>query len=149
MFFTRFLMAPRMPPPDRYARKQKIFELSKYFGYRRKNCYSLAVRSVHKALQYSTHSKIKKKRYMRKLWITRVSAASRENGMKYNHLMQNLVKCNILLDRKILGQLAIYEPKSFKSLVEVARQRQQEGLLAAISPQQKVEGVFSRVTEKY
>ncbi|XP_070560848.1 large ribosomal subunit protein bL20m-like [Ptychodera flava] len=148
MFLTHYLMA-RCPPPDRWARKQKIFALSKYFGYRRRNCYSLAVRTVHKALQYSTLARIKKKRHMRTLWIMRLSAATREHGMKYHHFMQNLTKCNIQLDRKVLSHLAVYEPKTFKSLVEVARSRQQEGLLAALAPQQKVEGVFSKVTEKY
>ncbi|XP_006819760.1 large ribosomal subunit protein bL20m-like [Saccoglossus kowalevskii] len=109
------LRMPRCPPPDRYYRKQKIFQISKHFGYRRANCYSLAVRSVHKALIYSTSAKIKKKRRMRKLWITRLSAATKEHHLKYHHFVQNLNKSNILLNRKILSELAIYEPKSFTS----------------------------------
>lgn len=82
---------------------------------------------------------------MRKLWITRIAAASREHGLKYPVLISNLVKTQVALNRKVLSDLAIYEPKTFKALAALAKRRREEGFLAALGEGKEPEGVFSRV----
>ncbi|KAK3709921.1 hypothetical protein QZH41_020030 [Actinostola sp. cb2023] len=105
---------------------------NKGFRGRSKNCYSLAVRRVHKALQYQYASRRLKKREMRSLWQTRINIASREHDINYSTFMHEIARCNIQLNRKMLSELAIHEPKSFKSLTDIAKRRLEDGLLAAI-----------------
>merc|ERR1712126_298554 len=122
----------RAGPFKRYVRKRLIFALAKGFRGRRKNCYSLAVRSVHKALQRQYMSRRLKKRDMRKLSIQRVNMGTRQHNLPYAHFMQQLNKTNVLIDRKVLAQLAIHEPRSFMALTQLAKDRKRDGLLAAL-----------------
>ena len=71
-----------------------------------------------KALQYSYRDRKTKKRTFRSLWNIRINAAARENGTTYSKLIADLKKANIELDRKILAELAVNEPKAFKALIE-------------------------------
>uniref|UniRef100_A0A3Q3XSB7 Large ribosomal subunit protein bL20m n=1 Tax=Mola mola TaxID=94237 RepID=A0A3Q3XSB7_MOLML len=80
-----------------------------------------------------------------RLWITRIAAASREHGMKYPALVHNLTKSSVQLNRRVISDLAITEPKSFLSLAKLAQARQQEGLRAALGNGKEPAGVFSRV----
>lgn len=86
-----------------------------------------------------------KKRIMRTLWINRISAASQEHGLKYPAFIVGLIKCQVELNRKVLADLAIYEPKTFKSLAALAKRRRQEGFAAALGDGKEPEGIFSRV----
>ncbi|XP_012589993.1 PREDICTED: 39S ribosomal protein L20, mitochondrial [Condylura cristata] len=81
------------------------------------------------------------------LWIGRVAAASQEHGLKYPALVGSLVKCQVELNRKVLADLAIYEPKTFKSLAALAKRRREEGFAAALGDGQEPAGVFSRVVQ--
>ncbi|XP_012860791.2 39S ribosomal protein L20, mitochondrial [Echinops telfairi] len=84
--------------------------------------------------------------FLFQLWINRITAASQEHGLKYPALVGNLVKCQVELNRKVLADLAIYEPKTFKSLAALAKRRREEGFAAALGDGKEPEGVFSRVT---
>uniref|UniRef100_A0A6I8MZX3 Large ribosomal subunit protein bL20m n=1 Tax=Ornithorhynchus anatinus TaxID=9258 RepID=A0A6I8MZX3_ORNAN len=83
-------------------------------------------------------------RYAR-LWINRIEAASQEHSMNYRRFISNLIKCQVELNRKVLADLAIYEPKTFKSLAALAQRRGHEGLAAALGDGKEPQGVFSRV----
>lgn len=98
-------------------RRKKILKQAKgYFG-RRKNVYTVAKNAVEKALSYSYRDRKTKKRTFRRLWITRINAAVREEGLSYSQFMSKLHKSNISLNRKVLADLAMNQPEAFKELV--------------------------------
>ena len=118
---TRNDLCTRLPckmvrggPANRAIRKAKIFAITKGFRGRAKNCYSIAVRAAHKALQHAYKGRRLKKRDMRKLWITRVSCAAKEHDINYSRFMNGLVRCDIQLNRKVLSELSIHEPRTFQ-----------------------------------
>lgn len=98
--------------------KARILEMAKGYTGRNKNVYRVAVPRVEKALQYAYVGRKLKKRDARAQWIAQINASTREYSMKYNTFMHGLVKSNILLNRKMLSELAIQEPLSFYSLVK-------------------------------
>ena len=102
-------------------RHKKIIKLAKGFTGRGKNCYSIAYRRVTKARQYAYRDRKVKKRNFRTLWIQRLNAAARIYDLPYSSFINNLSKTNITLDRKVLADMAITEPLSFKSVLEVSR----------------------------
>jgi large subunit ribosomal protein L20 len=98
-------------------RRKKILKLAKgYFG-RRKNVYTIAKNAVDKALSYAYRDRKTKKRNFRSLWIARINAAVREEGLNYSVFMSKLAAKNIKLNRKALADLAMNDPESFKKLV--------------------------------
>jgi large subunit ribosomal protein L20 len=100
------------------ARKKKILKLAKgYFG-RRKNVYTVAKNAVEKALSYSYRDRKSNKRNFRGLWIQRINAGARLNGISYSQLMGKLKSNNIDLNRKVLADLAMNNPEAFKAVVE-------------------------------
>lgn len=101
--------------------KGKIFKLAKGFRGRAKNCIRIARERVEKALQYSYRDRRNKKRDMRSLWIERINAGTRLHGVNYGNFMHGLVKENVQLNRKVLSELSMHEPYSFKALVDVSR----------------------------
>ncbi|RLN22507.1 hypothetical protein C2845_PM07G22060 [Panicum miliaceum] len=101
--------------------KGKIFKLAKGFRGRAKNCIRIARERVEKALQYSYRDRRNKKRDMRSLWIERINAGTRLHGVNYGNFMHGLMKENIQLNRKVLSELSMHEPYSFKALVDVSR----------------------------
>ena len=101
-------------------RHKKYIKLAK--GYRgRTNIISVAYRRVQKARQYAYRDRKVKKRDFRKLWIQRINAGSRIYGIPYSKLTNNLLRSDIKLNRKVLSDLAMTEPLSFRSIVEVAK----------------------------
>ncbi len=99
-------------------RKKKIFKLAKgYFG-RRKNVWTVTKNAVDKAQQYAYVGRKQKKRNFRALWIQRINAGARQNGMSYSQLMGALKKNNIELNRKVLADLALNHPEAFKAIVD-------------------------------
>lgn len=98
--------------------KEKIFQLAKGFRGRNKNCIRQARNRVEKALQHAYVSRRLKKREYRAEWITRTNAAAREHNVKYSTLVAGLQEQNIKLNRKMLSELAMSEPFSFKALVD-------------------------------
>ncbi|XP_010848304.1 PREDICTED: 39S ribosomal protein L20, mitochondrial [Bison bison bison] len=83
------------------------------------------------------------------LWINRITAASQEHGLKYPAFILNLIKCQVELNRKVLADLAIYEPKTFKSLAALSKRRREEGFVAALGDGKEPEGIFSRVAQHH
>ena len=98
--------------------RKKVFRLAKGFTGRSKNCFGLALRKVFKKLTYAYRDRKVKKRLMRRQWIHSINASVREHGVSYSRFIYGLSRSNIVLDRKIMADLAISEPYSFKSVVE-------------------------------
>ena len=100
------------------ARRKKILKQSKgYFG-RRKNVWTVAKNAVDKAMLYAYRDRKTKKRNFRALWITRINAAARLNGMSYSQFIGKVKSNKIELNRKVIADLAINHPEAFKAIVE-------------------------------
>eukprot|EP01036_Dinobryon_divergens_P030989 gene30989-40319_t len=100
---------------------KKMIKLAKGYRGRANRCFKIAKHRVMKARQYAYVGRKLKKRDFRKLWIQRINAGSRMYGLPYNRLIGQLNKSAIILNRKVLADLAVTEPLSFKSVVEVAK----------------------------
>ncbi len=100
------------------ARRKRILKQAKGFYGKRKNVYTVAKNVVEKGMTYSYVGRKLKKREYRQLWIARINAAVREEGLTYSEFIHLLKVKNIELDRKVLADLAMNEPESFKKLVE-------------------------------
>ena len=99
-------------------RRKKILKQAKgYFG-RRKNVYTVAKNAVEKAMLYAYRDRKNNKRNFRSLWIQRINAGARLNGMSYSQFMGKLKANNIELNRKVLADLAMNNPEAFKAIVE-------------------------------
>lgn len=101
----------------RKDRRKKVLKLAKGFWGRRKNCIRTAKDAVAKAGKYAYRDRKVRKREFRRLWITRISAAVRAEGMNYSRFINGLKKAEIALDRKALSNLAIEDPKAFSAIV--------------------------------
>lgn len=100
------------------ARRKKIIKQAKgQFG-RRKNVYTVAKNAVEKGYQYAYRDRKNKKREFRKLWISRINAACRQEGLSYSQFMGKLKTSEIDLDRKVLADLAMNNPDAFKAIVD-------------------------------
>ena len=100
------------------ARRKKVIKAAKgYFG-RRKNVYTVAKNAVEKALQYSYRDRRTKKREFRKLWILRINAGARLHGLSYSKFMGLIAESGIDLNRKVLADMAMHDPKGFEELVK-------------------------------
>ncbi len=104
-----------------HARHKKVLKLAKGYRGRSKNCYSIALERVEKALQYAYRDRRTKKRNFRGLWIQRINAGARMNGLTYSQFMHGMRLAGIGLDRKILADLAARQPSSFAKLCDDAR----------------------------
>jgi len=103
------------------ARHKKILKQAKgYFG-KKSKLFKVANQQVLKSGNYAYRDRRQKKRDFRKLWITRINAAARINGMSYSRFMDGLKKAGVELDRKVLSDIAITDPKGFTALVEKAK----------------------------
>lgn len=91
-----------------------------YYGAKSRS-YRAAKEQVQHSLQYQYRDRRNKKREVRRLWITRINAAARINGLSYSVFMNGLKKAGVELDRKVLSDMAINDPEAFASLVEVAK----------------------------
>ena len=99
------------------ARRKKILKAAKGYYGKRKNVYTVAKNVMEKGMTYSYVGRKLKKREYRTLWIARINAAVREEGMTYSQLIFKLKEKNIDLNRKILADMAMNEPESFKNLI--------------------------------
>lgn len=100
------------------AKHKKILKAAKGMQHSRTRSFRLAKQGVIKALQYAYRDRRNKKRDLRGLWITRINAAARENGTTYAKLIAGLKNTQIELDRKVLAELAVKEPKAFGAIVK-------------------------------
>lgn len=103
-------------------RRKKILKLAKGFRGSHSKLFRTANQQVMKALRNAYRDRRKRKRDFRRLWITRINAASRQNGMTYSQLINNMKKSNIVINRKMLANLAVLDPETFAKVVEVAGQ---------------------------
>ena len=103
-------------------RHKKVLKLAKGFRGSLSRLFRTANQAVMKALRYSYRHRRTHKREMRALWITRINAAARNNGMSYNQLISGLKRANIDLNRKMLAELAVNDEAAFAQLVGQARQ---------------------------
>ena len=104
-----------------HKKRRTVLKRAKgYYGAKSRS-YRAAKEQVQHSLQYQYRDRRNKKREIRKLWITRINAGARQNGMSYSVFMNGLKKAGVELDRKVLSDMAINDPQAFAQLVEVAR----------------------------
>jgi large subunit ribosomal protein L20 len=100
------------------ARHKKVMKAAKGYYGARSRVYRVAVQAVTKAGQYAYRDRRQKKRQFRQLWIARINAAARQNGLSYSRLINGLKKASIEIDRKVLSDIAIHDMAAFASIVE-------------------------------
>jgi large subunit ribosomal protein L20 len=108
-------------PKTRQRRKKRIKLAKGQYG-AKSRLFRSATESVDKGQTYAYAERKKRKRNFRRLWVTRISAAVRQHGLTYSRFMNALKKANILLDRKVLSDMAIKDPGGFNQLTEIAKQ---------------------------
>ena len=106
-------------------RRNKILKLAKGFRGARGKLFRSATEAVDRALNYAYRDRRVRKRDFRALWIARINAASRDNGLSYSRLIHGMKQAEIAIDRKILAQLAVTDPAGFTAIVDKARTRLQ------------------------
>jgi large subunit ribosomal protein L20 len=106
-----------------HARKKrrKVLEQAKGYWGLKNSSYKYAKEQVEHSLTYAYRDRKQKKRTFRQLWIIRINAAARQNGMSYNQLMSGLKKAEVPLDRKVLAELAVSDPQAFGALAQRAK----------------------------
>jgi len=104
-----------------HKKHQKIRKATKGMTRGNRSSIKRGKQAVTKALQYAYRDRRNRKRTFRQLWNARINAAARENGTTYSRLIAGLKKANIALDRKILAELAVNEPKAFAAVVKDAK----------------------------
>lgn len=103
-------------------RRKKVLKLAKgYFGAKHK-LFKVAQQQVFKSMQYAYRDRRQKKRDFRKLWIARINAAARQNGISYSRMMHGLKQSNIDVNRKMLADLAVNDEKAFAELAGKAKE---------------------------
>jgi large subunit ribosomal protein L20 len=105
-----------------HKRHKKILKLAKGFRGRNKNVFRIALGKVEKALQYMYRDRKNKKRDFRGLWIQRINAAVRAEGLSYSRFMNGLKKANIDVNRKMLSEIAVHNPEAFIGFVNKAKE---------------------------
>ena len=107
-------------PASRERRRRRLAKAKGFYGARSK-LFRTATEAVDRAMRLSTiHRKLKKRDY-RQLWIARVNAASRAEGISYSKFMAGLIKAGCVLNRKMLSEIAIHDPAGFKTIVDLAK----------------------------
>jgi large subunit ribosomal protein L20 len=105
----------------RTGKRKKVLKLAKGFYGQKSKSYRIAKQAVDKAGVYAYRDRKQKKRLFRNLWIVRINAAARANGLSYSRLMDGLNKAGSRLDRKVLADLAVNDPSGFTRLAETAK----------------------------
>ena len=104
-----------------HAKHKKVLKAAKGFYGRRKNTIRIAKQAVEKANQYAYRDRKRRKRTFRALWVQRLNAAVRPFGLTYSRFINGLDKAGVVVDRKVLSDLAIHEPTAFQAIVEQAK----------------------------
>lgn len=104
-------------------RRQKVLKLAKGFRGGRSKLFRTAADSVDKALNYAYRDRKQRKRQFRRLWIARINAAARMNDLSYSRFISGLKKADVILDRKVLAELAIADPSGFARIAALASQQ--------------------------
>jgi large subunit ribosomal protein L20 len=101
-------------------RRNRVLKLAKGFRGRRNGTYKRAVEAVERAMMQSAKGRRMRRRDFRSLWIARINAAARINGVSYSRFIAGLKKANILLDRKVLADIAVVDPQAFAAIAKRA-----------------------------
>ena len=104
-----------------HAKHKKVLKKAKGFYGRRKNTIRTAKAAVDRSMQYATRDRRVKKRNFRSLWVQRINAAARDNGLTYGRLIDGLSKAGIEVDRKVLSDMAIHDAEAFGVLVAASK----------------------------
>ena len=104
-----------------HARHRKVIKAAKGYYGRRKNTFRIANQAVEKAGQYAYRDRKVRKRNFRALWVQRINAAARINGLTYGRFIDGLNKAGIEIDRKVMADIAVHEPEAFTALAEQAK----------------------------
>ena len=104
-----------------HAKHKKVYKATKGHYGRRRNTIRIAKQSMEKAQQYAYEHRKLKKRTFRALWIQRINAAVRPFGLNYSKFMDGVIKAGLMVDRKVLAELAVSEPTAFQAIVEKAK----------------------------
>lgn len=115
-------MARTKGGPRARARHKKILKMAKGYRGRASTCFRVAVQKVEKGLQYAYRDRRTKKRNFRSLWIQRINAGARAQGMTYATFMNGCTKAGIEVDRKIMADLAMHNEAAFVAIVDQAKQ---------------------------
>ena len=107
-------------PASRERRRRRLARAKGFYGARSK-LFRTATEAVDRALRLSTEHRKLRKRDFRQLWIARINAATRAEGLSYSKFMAGLIKAGVTLNRKVLSEIAIHDPAGFKTIVEIAR----------------------------
>lgn len=103
-------------------RRKKVLNMAKGFWGSRSKLYTVAKHSVDKSLQYAYRDRRQRKRQFKRLWITRINAAARQNGVSYSQFMGAYRKTGLDLNRKVLADLAVHDPDAFAQVVDHVQQ---------------------------
>ena len=103
------------------AKHKRLLDQAKGYRGRRKNTIRIARQAVEKAGQYAYRDRRQRKRQFRALWITRINAQSRANGLSYSRLIDGLKKADVSLDRRVLADIAVHDKPAFAAIVEQAK----------------------------
>lgn len=104
-----------------HARHKKVIDQAKGYQGRRKNVYRVAIQAITKAGQYAYRDRRQKKRTFRTLWIARINAGARECGLSYSRMINGLKRANIVIDRKVLADIAMHDSAAFAVIAEKAK----------------------------
>jgi len=104
-----------------HRRRKKILNMAKGYRGARSRCFKQAKETVEKGLCYAYRDRRVKKRLYRRLWIARINAACRQNGISYSRFMDGINKAGVAMDRKVLADIAVTDPRVFSSLVKTTR----------------------------
>jgi large subunit ribosomal protein L20 len=125
-------------------RRKKVLKMAKGYRGPKSDCYRPANEQVMHSLQYAYRDRRARKSDFRRLWISRINAAAREQGMSYSKFINGLHKAGVEVDRKILAELAVHEPEAFAELVSVAARN----IEPPAKPAAKKKAVKAAATEK-
>ncbi len=104
------------------SRKKKVFKRARGYWGAKKNQFQLAHEQVRHSLKYATRDRRNRKRDFRGLWIVRINAAARENGLSYSQFIRGLKSAQVAIDRKVLAELAVTDAKAFSHIAALAKQ---------------------------
>jgi large subunit ribosomal protein L20 len=125
-------MARTKGGPRAHARHKKILKMAKGYRGRASTCFRVAIEKVEKGLQYAYRDRRAKKRNFRALWIQRINAAVREQGLTYAQFMGGCVKAGVEIDRKIMADLAMNNAEAFNTIITTAKQALSEAKPEAV-----------------
>ncbi|XP_011301744.1 39S ribosomal protein L20, mitochondrial [Fopius arisanus] len=144
MVFQSVTLFARCRGPDQFWRKRKIFKIAAHFRNRGRNCYSITIRRFQRSMMFSSRGRKIKRMQLNDLWAKRLDGACQEHGIDFKILKEGLARSEIFLNRKVLVDLAIWEPRTFKSLTEIAWARAKLDGLNIVRDLELPPGVITR-----